>query len=74
MGRLIYDPDVKPVMHQSKESYAKSEAPVITHFYEKLLLLKDLMNTEAGKKLAEERHQFMEVYLERFYLEWEGEV
>lgn len=56
----------------TKEEYKKSEAPTINHFYEKLLLLKDTMNTEAAKKIAEERHQFMKTYLNQFYKEWNG--
>ena len=60
-------------MHLTPEEYKKSEAPTINHFYEKLLLLKDRMNTETGRKLAEERHAFMEDFLKRFYAEWEGE-
>jgi len=71
-NRPIYDPDIKPVTHFSKDSYKKSTAPTINHFYEKLLGLKDKMNTETGKKLAEERHQYMLDFLEQFYGEWEG--
>ena len=57
----------------TKEEYKNSEAPTINHFYEKLLLLKDKMNTQTGKKLAKERHQFMERFLSQFYGEWDGE-
>jgi len=57
----------------SKEEYKNSEAPTINHFYEKLLLLKDKMNTESGKKIAQERHIYMENFLSQFYAEWEGE-
>lgn len=57
----------------SKEEYKKSDAPTINHFYEKLLLLKDKMNTETGRKLAENRHKFMEQFLAQFYTEWDGE-
>jgi uncharacterized protein len=69
-NRTLYDPEVKPDLNMSKETYKKSAAPTINHFYEKLLLLKDLMNTESGKKLAEERHLFMEQFLDQFYKEW----
>ena len=71
-NRTLYDPDIKPDLNMSKESYKNSSAPTINHFYEKLLLLKDLMNTVGGKKLAAERHQFMEQFLEQFYKEWNG--
>ncbi len=69
-NRLIYNPELKPKLSQSKEEYKNSQAPTIQHFYEKLLLLKDLMNTKTGKALAEERHSFMEDYLRQFYAEW----
>lgn len=71
-NRVLYDPAIKPVENHSKESYKNTTAPTINHFYEKLLLLKDTMNTETGKKIATERHQFMLAYLEQFYGEWEG--
>lgn len=71
-NRLLYDPSIEPAVNQSKEQYKKSKAPTINHFYEKLLLLKDKMNTQAGRKMAEERHAFMESFLEHFYREWEG--
>ena len=71
-NRELYNPDIQPEVHQSKESYKKSTAPTINHFYEKLLLLKDGMHTETGRALALERHVFMEAYLQRFYDEWEG--
>ena len=71
-NRAIYDPKIKVNVNQSKEEYKKSKAPTINHFYEKLFLLKDLMKTETGKKMATERHEFMEMYLEQFYKEWEG--
>ena len=71
-NRVLYDPEIKPVQNHSKESYKNTTAPTINHFYEKLLLLKDTMNTETGKAIALERHQFMLNYLEQFYGEWEG--
>ncbi len=73
-GFEIYNPDIKPIMDMTKEEYKKSNAPTINHFYEKLFLLKDLMITDTGKRLAEGRHKFMENYLEQFYGEWDGEV
>ena len=72
-NRSIYNPTIAPKLNMSKEEYKKSDAPTLNHFYEKLLLLKDKMNTETGKKLAQERHRFMELYLSQFYAEWEGE-
>ncbi len=72
-NREIYNPNIPPNLDMTKEEYKKSTAPSINHFYEKLLLLKNRMNTDTGKKLAEERHQFMEQYLEQFYKEWMGE-
>jgi uncharacterized protein len=71
-GRAFYDPAIPPDLNMDKETYKKSTAPTINHFYEKLLLLKDGMNTETGKAMAEDRHKFMEIYLEQFYKEWEG--
>jgi uncharacterized protein len=71
-NRTLYDPEIKPDLNLTKEAYKNSSAPTINHFYEKLLLLKDLMNTESGKKMAAERHRFMEQFLEQFYKEWEG--
>lgn len=72
-GRALYDPQIKPDLEMSKEAYKASTAPTINHFYEKLLLLKDRMNTGTGRKIAEERHAFMEQFLEQFYAEWNGE-
>lgn len=69
-GRLIYDPDVPPVMHATAEEYKASKGHSLNHFYEKLFLLKDRMNTATGRELAEERHQFMEVFVRRFLEEW----
>ncbi len=70
-GREIYNPEIAPNLNMSKGEYKNSSAPSINHFYEKLLLLKDKMNTASGKKLAELRHAFMEIYLQQFYLECE---
>jgi uncharacterized protein len=67
--REIYNPNIKPNLNMSKEEYKNTKAPTINHFYEKLLLLKDKMNTQTGKQLALQRHNFMESYLEQFYSE-----
>ena len=71
-NRALYDPEIKPDLNMSKEAYKKSTAPTINHFYEKLLLLKDRMNTETGKLVARERHEFMLQFLNQFDKEWEG--
>ena len=71
-NRVLYDPEIAPDLSMSKEKYKASEAPTLNHFYEKLLLLKDKMNTESGKQLAIERHTFMENFLSQFYSEWNG--
>lgn len=71
-NRELYNPAIPPNLKMTKEEYKKSNAPTINHFYEKLLLLKDRMNTETAKKLAAQRHQFMLYYLDRFYQEWNG--
>ncbi len=73
-NREMYNPEIKPNMSLSKAAYKSSNAPTINHFYEKLLMLKDRMNTETGKKMAEQRHVFMEVFLEQFYAEWAGDM
>lgn len=70
----IYNPEIKILLHQTAESYKNSKTTTINHFYEKLLLLKDKMNTDTGKEIASERHKFMEEYLERFYKEWKGQL
>ena len=72
-NREIYNPEIPPNLEMSKEEYKSSTAPTINHFYEKLLLLKDRMNTNTGMNIAEERHKFMEEYLRQFYKEWNGE-
>lgn len=72
-NRPIYDPEIAPKLRMTKEEYKNSAAPTVNHFYEKLLLLKDKMNTETGKKLADRRHAFMEGFLSEFYAEWNGE-
>lgn len=72
-GRLLHDPNVPVELHESFETYKNSPAPTINHFYEKLLLLKDLMNTETAKKIAIQRHMYMENFLKQFYAEWEGQ-
>jgi uncharacterized protein len=72
-NRSIYNPEIAPNLHMSKEEYKNSEAPTINHFYEKLLLLKDKMNTNTGKEIAVQRHHFMESFLSQFYAEWDGE-
>lgn len=69
-NREMYNPDTPPAKYASKKDYGDSTAPTINHFYEKLLLLKNLMNTQTGKELAEERHDFMLQYLNQFYKEW----
>lgn len=71
-NRKIYDPAVKPVLKRTREEYKHNNAPTINHFYEKLFLLKDRMNTRTGKIMAEQRHKFMEQFVEQFYREWEG--
>lgn len=71
-NRKLYDPEIKPNLKMTPAEYKVSTAPTINHFYEKLLLLKDKMNTETGRRIAEERHVFMEKFLQQFYAEWEG--
>ena len=69
-NRALYDPSIPPNLEMSKEEYKKSKAPTLNHFYEKLLLLKDKMNTATGKRLAQQRHLYMIDFLEQFYQEW----
>ena len=71
-NRALYDPKIEPNLEMTKEQYKKSNTPTINHFYEKLLLLKDKMNTKTGQLLAKERHVFMEGFLHQFYDEWNG--
>ena len=71
-NRALYNPEIKPNLNMSKEEYKNSEAPTINHFYEKLLLLKDKMNTKTGKQIALQRHNYMKGFLEQFYDEWNG--
>jgi uncharacterized protein len=73
-GREIYNPEIKPNLNMSKEEYKNSNAPTLNHFYEKLLLLKDRMNTNTGKSMAKHRHNYMEQFLDEFYKEWSGEL
>ncbi|RRJ92420.1 HD domain-containing protein [Paenimyroides tangerinum] len=73
-NNLIHDPEIAPKMHMSKEEYKNHKGTTINHFYEKLLLLKDLMNTQTGKEIAKKRHQYMIGFLSQFYSEWDGEL
>ena len=73
-NRSLYDPDEPPVLHQNFEAYKNNRGHTINHFYEKLLLLKDRMNTDSAQRWAEKRHNFMERYLEQFFGEWNGEL
>ena len=72
-NRALYNPSIAPNLNMSKEEYKNSNSPTLNHFYEKLLLLKDKMNTATGKKIALERHKYMENFLSQFYAEWEAE-
>lgn len=72
-GSQIYNPEIEPMTFKNAEEYRNNRSHTINHFYEKLLLLKDGMNTAAGKRIAEERHAFMEGFLQQFYAEWNGE-
>ena len=72
-NRAIYDPNIPADLDMSSAQYKKSTAPTINHFYEKLLLLKDLMNTETGQQIAQQRHDYMQGFLDQFYAEWNGE-
>jgi len=70
-GRQIYNPEIKPVDHKTSESYKQNKSTSLNHFYEKLLLLKDKFNTQTAKKVAENRSEFMQKYLDQFFLEWD---
>ena len=71
-NRALYNPEIAPNLTMTKDEYKNNEAPTINHFYEKLLLLKVKMNTQTGKQIAQDRHRYMEDFLEQFYAEWEG--
>lgn len=71
-GRAMYDPEHPPTLHDSFEAYKRNAGPTINHFHEKLLLLRDRMNTTTAKAIADERHQFMEAFLQQFHREWDG--
>lgn len=71
-NRALYNPEILPNLNMTKEEYKNSDAPTINHFYEKLLLLKDKMNTASGKRIAAERHKYMQQFLNQFYDEWNG--
>jgi uncharacterized protein len=73
-NRALYNPEIAPNNGMTKEEYKKNDSPTINHFYEKLLLLKEKMNTQTGKQIAEQRHRYMEGFLAQFYAEWEGEL
>ncbi|WP_139490918.1 HD domain-containing protein [Brevibacillus dissolubilis] len=74
VGQEMYNPTLSPVMHQSFDEYKNARTTTVNHFYEKLLLLKDRMNLPASKRIAGERHAFMERFLEQFYAEWNGKA
>ena len=71
-GRSIFNPEISPEMHETFDSYKKNTGPTINHFYEKLLLLKNLLNTPTAIEIAKKRHKFMVIFLNRFFAEWEG--
>ncbi len=74
VGREIYNPNVKPKMHNSFEDYKNDKSSSINHFYEKMLLLKDMLNTKTAKKIAQKRHKFLQDYLKQFFKEWEVKI
>ncbi|MFV0237363.1 MAG: HD domain-containing protein [Flavobacteriales bacterium] len=69
---ILYDPEITPILSNDINAYKKSTAPILNHFYEKLLLIKNLMNTKTGKNIANQRHEFMKIFLAQFYDEWQG--
>ena len=71
-NRALYNPEIPAKLNMDKEEYKIADSPTLNHFYEKLLLLKDKMNTPTGKKIAEVRHEYMQGFLSQFYAEWEG--
>ncbi|MDX1350588.1 MAG: HD domain-containing protein [Putridiphycobacter sp.] len=73
-GNELYNPKVAPIAHKSLESYQKNRSHTINHFYEKLLKLKDLMHTDTAKHLANQRHEYMEGFLNQFYSEWKAKI
>jgi len=73
-NRELYNPEIAPTLHDTFEAYKKDTGPTVNHFYEKLFLLKDRMNTKAGHRIAEARHEYMKDFLKRFYAEWDGTV
>ena len=73
-GRLMYDPDDPPQPHDTFEAYKRNAGPTINHFHEKLLLLRDRMNTPTAKRVANQRHAFMETFLQQFHREWDSEL
>ncbi|MFD1161147.1 MULTISPECIES: HD domain-containing protein [Hwangdonia] len=73
-NRALYNPEIKPNLNMSKTEYKTSNAPTINHFYEKLLLLKDKMNTQTGRRIAQKRHDYMLGFLNQFYDEWNGKI
>lgn len=72
-GRAIYDPEIKPTLHKTADEYLQRDSSSINHFYEKLFLLKEMVNTETAKKIAKKRHDFLKIYLKEFLTEWNGE-
>jgi len=73
-GRMLYHPDIKPELHENFEAYKKTTAPTINHFYEKLLLLKDRLNTQTAKEIANTRHNYMQDFLNQFFNEWDCKI